>query len=96
MSSNGAFFLEFMAERYPPVVLGISLLNASNSPISINLAQVVEIFEALLQMSDDVRIINSTMNATLFNGTVPAFQVNHFDFSRPLYGYGRDDFRHFS
>ena len=77
------FPTEFMAERYPPVVLGISIFNASNSPIFLNLTQVADIFERPYRMSDDVRIINSTVNATLFNGTVPAFQINHFDFSRP-------------
>lgn len=39
------FPMEFMAERYPPVVLGIIFLNASNSPISLNLTQVADMFE---------------------------------------------------
>jgi PsbP-like protein len=74
---------EFIAEHYPPVVFGIIFLNASNSPISLNLTQMADSFETTAQISPDARFVNSTVNATMFNGTVPAFQINYYDFSRP-------------
>jgi hypothetical protein len=77
------FPMNFIAERYPPVLLGVAVINASNSPNSLNLTQMAYTFETTAQINPDARFINSTLNATLFKGTVPAFQINYYDFSRP-------------
>ena len=76
------FPMDFMSERIPTVELVISVLNGTQSGVSFNLTEMADSLEASVLMNPDSRVINSTMNATLFTGTVPAWEGNYYDFSR--------------
>ena len=64
---------EFMAEQYLPVAIEIMFLNGIDSSVNHNLTQMVDLFGTQVQRNPDARMVNSITNATLFNGTVPAF-----------------------
>jgi hypothetical protein len=47
---------------------------------------ITEAYESILssfQSHPNVRVINNTANATLFNGTTPAYVIEAYDFTRP-------------
>lgn len=79
------FPMDFISERIPSVGLIINVLNGTQSGVSLNLTEMTDFFEATIIMNPDSRVMNSTINATLFNDTVPAWEAIYYDLSRPAF-----------
>ena len=74
------FPMDFMAERVVPVgfTIGVHQMN------TYNITEAYDFILSAIQSLPNSRVINSTTNATLFNGTTPAYIIEAYDFTRPF------------